>query len=238
MRKSINRIGGLLILFVMICLLWGAIANHVHETFNSRRLVIIKNCEYALPILTRRYQVLIPFLETCEKQEAWSNNFEFFVYARPAFPSADPNYIPPEDTEDFHHDIMRFTGIKDDLNASTSQLVIVDFTALHDGVARFRTGTTAFEKVMGATEIEPNLSQIITAATNLEIINARELLGKLRADLAATDSDASAAISNVSNAVAEYNSAVAHSSLARFLQITPISVDSKLVTWEEGHHSY
>jgi hypothetical protein len=88
---------------------------------------------------------------------------------------------------------------------------------------------------MGATEIEHNLPQIIAAATNFDTINTNLLMRQLQTDLAATASDATAAISAVSKSVAQYNTDISHSSIAKLLQIEPIGILSKLVTWDEGH---
>ena len=241
MRKAINRIGGMLILLVAVCLLWGAIAYNVRETFNERRKVILNQCEKAMPILTRRYQSFIPLFQMCEKQDTWDSDF---VLPGPRFNEPPPAWAPVEPPHvDLSGgmdgglveglDLRRFTGGTIDTNAGV--YVIVDFTAVHDGITRFTNGTTAFEKVMGATEIEHNLPQIIAAATNFDTINTNLLMRQLQTDLAATASDATAAISAVSKSVAQYNTDISHSSIAKLLQIEPIGILSKLVTWDEGH---
>ena len=240
MRKAINRIGGMLILLVVFFLLWGAIAVNVREKFNERRQVILKQCESVVPILTRRYQAFIPLFQMCEKHDAWNSDFESYHIDNsppPAWAPVEPRHVDISGGMDDElvegHDLRRFNG--GTINTNAGFYVIVDFTAVHDGIARFTSGTTAFEKVMGATEIEHSLPQIITAATNYDTINTSVLMRQLQSDLATTDPDATTAISAVKQSVEQYNTEVDQSSIAKLLQIEPIGIYSQLITWEKGH---
>jgi len=133
----------------------------VREKFNERRKVIIKQCESVVPILTRRYQAFVPLLELCEKQDAWNSDFESYHIDNsppPAWAPVEPQHLDISGGMDGEpvegHDLRRFTGGTIDTNTGVN--VIIDFTAVRDGITRFTSGTTAFEKVMGATEIEHN----------------------------------------------------------------------------------
>jgi hypothetical protein len=266
MRKTLNRIGAILIIFVAICVLVGAISNSVHEKYNEKRKIIIKQCEVALPILTRRYQAFVPLLELCEKQDNWNDNFEIYKnVAPPAFMAPESQPSDAETEDENNDDIRRFTGriivaksviINRDYDISyldaqafgpATQVVetvkdsgvrgdvVIDFTTLRDGISHFTGGATAFEKVMGATEIEPNLPQIITVATNIDMINTNELMLQLKSGLAATDPAASAALSAVSQSVEQYNSDIAHSIIAKMMTIPPININSQLITWDKDN---
>ena len=263
MRKHLKRIGAVVILLLGICILMALAANNVHENYNVKRKVIIRQCEEAMPVVIRRYQSFIPLLALCEKQDTWTDSFE--TYTEPPLPSFLKNGEgqPDENPENKHTDLKRFTGriiVKKAVvnrnnnygsfldaqafgtgspaemvtNFDVGVDVIVDFAALHDGVIRFTTGSTAFEKVMGATEIEANLPQIITAATNFDAINSNELMRQVKIDLAATDPAATAALSAVSELVEQYNFEIAHSRFAQMMTMPPIAIDSKLVIWEAG----
>ena len=157
----------------------------MREKFNERRQVILKQCESVVPILTRRYQAFIPLFQMCEKHDAWNSDFESYHIDNsppPAWAPVEPRHVDISGEMDHElvegHDLRRFNG--GTINTNAGFYVIVDFTAVHDGIARFTSGTTAFEKVMGATEIEHSLPQIITAATNYDTINTSVLMRQFR----------------------------------------------------------
>lgn len=262
MRKSINQIGGILILILLSGLLLGAVANNVHEKYNEQRTAIVRQCEEVLPILTRRYQAFIPLLELCQKQDGWDDSFAAYVEeAPPAFiQQADPQPDETDFTTAGPHERRRFLGrIREPKHFVASEdgdysdvarrafgvgwhpavfetnadlgLIIIDFTELRDGIARFTTGISAFERVMGATEIEPNLPPIITVATNFDSIKNDLVIARLNADLVATDPSVMRALATIQQTVRRYNSEISRSHLARLMGISPIRLDSKLATW-------
>ncbi|MEI6194620.1 MAG: hypothetical protein WCS42_09845 [Verrucomicrobiota bacterium] len=260
MRKTINRVGGILICLVIIILIASVIACIVQENYDARRKAIIKQCESALPLLTRRYQAFVTLLDLCEKQVNWNDSFETFRNEpNPLIQQNQSNVAQIAELND--HDLKRFigriivkkhfvssddgdysevarkafgTGLQPAVYETNSSFIVIDFTELHQGVARFVNGTTAFEKVMGATGIEANLPQMLRVMANFEAINANELMGQLKADLISTDPAASAALAAVGHSVEQYNSEISHSQIAQLIEILPINTASKLILGDEG----
>jgi hypothetical protein len=216
-----------IILFVVV--FGGAILNNVHKKYNTQQTVIISQCESVLPILTRRYQTLGPFLELFEKQD-WNDRF----YVSKSSPP--PAFMQPdgaEPTKDDDHDVRVFTprnSAEPNDNALSHGFVSIDFTALHEGCNRFINGSTAFEKIMGATEIEDNLPDIISVATNSDAINNSELTARFRSDLSATGQASAAGLLAISQSIEHYNDHVANDRIAKMLTIPLIDKDSTLAT--------
>lgn len=117
-------------------------------------------------------------------------------------------------------------------NGISNRYIVVDFTELNDGISRYLNARTAFEKVMGAAEIEPNLPQVVMIATNYPAINRSGLIGKFEFDLAATDHSIHPALSHIYQLVEQYNTSIAHSYMAQAMTMPQIGIDSKLTIWD------
>ena len=109
MRKTINRVGGILICMVIIILIASVIASIVQENYDARRKVIIKQCESTLPLLTRRYQAFVTLLDLCEKQGNWNDSFETFRNEPNPLIQQTPSDVA-QIAEQNNHDLKRFIG--------------------------------------------------------------------------------------------------------------------------------
>jgi len=180
------------------------------------------SCQQAIPVFERRYQNLEPILRAYEESYGWEWTNSALVF------NGDPRQFK-EKWELFQAGGLDVTELTPELKPSqTLRGALATFNhsgpprtsqvpeGAHEGGIRVPPPPgPAFQRMEGVSQVEQNLISFVATAIRANALNDGPALGRLKADILATDEEASRRAETINAAVTRYNNTLDRSYLGK-----------------------